>query len=90
LSGGYSSRPNLKKLLKDAAAVNSAAQSLFAFTALKLNSTDPLLEDALKAQSAWADLQGTGISSHIIRGDLKERVAADFAQDLLNQTENTR
>lgn len=48
LAGGYSSRPNLKKLLKDSTAVNFAAQKLFAYSSLKLNATDPLLEEALK------------------------------------------
>ena len=90
LAGGYSSRPNLKKLVKDTSAVNFAAQRLFAFGALKLNSTDPLFEEALTSQKDWMDLQGVAASSNVIRGTLKERVAAEFAQDLHRVTETTK
>lgn len=93
LAGGYSSRPNLKKQLKDASAINLAAQKMFAYSALKLNATaesTSLLEEALRSQEEWTDVLGVGLSQNVIRGTLKERVAADFSTDLHKAVEATR
>lgn len=90
LAGGYSSRPNLKKHLKDATAVNFAAQKMLAYSALRLGNEDPGLGDALKSQNEWMDVLGAGVSSNIIRGTLKERVAEDFVAELRQVEEATK
>lgn len=62
--------------------IGFAAQKMFALSALKLGGNDPILEEALRVQNDWMEIHGLFTSSNLVRGTMKDRVAADYSSEL--------
>lgn len=81
-TGYYSARTNFKKQTKDASALHSAHNALFARKLIDERTTDAEAEEILKASGALSESialsQGTAIS-----GNEKEHVNYDFKMRLL-------
>lgn len=78
-SGMYSSRPNLKKMYKDAAATLKAHNSMYAQRVLDKASTDEEINQALSASKNVTDAISLVISNNGITGTHSEHVRMDFA-----------
>jgi hypothetical protein len=77
-TGFYSSRPGLKKSIRDASTQFGGHSHLFARSVLKLNQTEERINDIMDANFQLLDALGVGQHHDAVTGTVKEYVANDF------------
>lgn len=77
-TGIYSSRPGLKKSLRDASTQFGGHSHIFARSVLKLNQTEERINEIMDANFQLLDALGVGQHHDAATGTVKEYVANDF------------
>lgn len=77
-SGMYSSRPGLKKHVKDGSSALHASSKLLALRAINQSKNDTEIAELLKAQDELLDAMGVVQDHHAIAGTTSEFVTDDY------------